>query len=31
LSQVSFGIALVEPVMSVGGIVNSAPRALIRS
>ena len=27
----SFSIAMVEPVTSVGGIVNSAPRALIRS
>jgi len=29
LPQVSFSIAIVEPVTSVGGIVNSAPRALI--
>ena len=29
--QVSFNIAMVEPVTSVGGMVNSAPRALIRS
>src|SRR5579883_860264 len=31
LPQVSFSIAIVEPVTSVGGIVNSAPRALMRS
>ena len=31
LPQVSFSIAMVEPGTSVGGIVNSAPRALIRS
>ena len=31
LPQVSFSIAMVEPVTSVGGIVNSAPRALMRS
>jgi hypothetical protein len=29
--QVSFSWAMVEPVTSVGGIVNSAPRALMRS
>ena len=31
LPQVSFSMAMVEPVTSVGGIVNSAPRALMRS
>jgi hypothetical protein len=29
LPQVSFSIAMVEPVTSLGGIVNSAPPALI--
>ena len=29
--QVSFNCAMVEPVTSVGGIVNSAPPALMRS
>ena len=31
LPQVSFSMAIVEPVTSVGGIVNSAPRVLMRS
>jgi extradiol dioxygenase family protein len=31
LPQVSFSIAMVEPVTSVGGILNSAPRVLIPS
>jgi hypothetical protein len=31
LPLVSFSIAMVEPVTSVGGMVNTAPRALIRS
>ena len=31
LPQVSFSIAMMEAVTSVGGIVNWAPRALIRS
>ena len=31
LPQVSFSWAMVEPVTSVGGMVNSAPRALMRS
>ena len=31
LPQVSFTWAMVEPVTSVGGMVNSAPRALMRS
>ena len=31
LPQVSFSMAMVEPVTSVGGMVNSAPRALARS
>ena len=31
LPQVSFSMAIVDPVTAVGGIVNSAPRALIRS
>jgi hypothetical protein len=31
LPQVSFSMAMVEPVTLVGGMVNSAPRALMRS
>ena len=31
LPQVSFSMAILEPVTSVGGMVNSAPRAFIRS
>ena len=31
LPQVSFSMVMVEPVTAVGGMVNTAPRALIRS
>jgi hypothetical protein len=31
LPQVSFSLAILDPVTSVGGMVNSAPRAFMRS